>query len=229
MKLLLAILALAAATTCAAQAQVANRTPPTWGAPPADRPIALKVGTLLDGKGGIARDTVVVIAGGRIDRVGGALPPDARVYDLGNLTVTPGLIDTHVHVTYHFRHDRFVDNRLAGQDEPVPDSVLFAAENGVRLLDAGFTTVQSLGPGTAWDVSLREAWARNVLAGPRLLIAAVVPLRSAGRGRAVRGRAARDGAPAQGAERRRDQDLCLHERARRLATDIQPGATRGDL
>ena len=83
--------------------------------------------------------------------------------------MAPGLIDTHVHVTCHFSHDRFIDNRLVGQDEPVPDSVLFGVENGVRILEAGFTTVQSLGPGTPWDLPLREAWARNLVPGPRLL------------------------------------------------------------
>jgi imidazolonepropionase-like amidohydrolase len=148
---------------------VANKPPLTWELPQPKRPIALKVATLLDGKGGTLRDTVVVVSGDRIERIGGPIPQGAQVYDLAGLTVAPGLIDTHVHVTYHFSHDRFVDNRLVGQDEPVPESVLFGVENGVRILEAGFTTVQSLGPGTAWDLPLREAWARNLVPGPRLL------------------------------------------------------------
>jgi len=46
------------------------------------------------------------------------------------------LIDTHVHVTCHFSHDRFIDNRLVGQDEPVPDSVLFepCSDREIRCL-----------------------------------------------------------------------------------------------
>ena len=150
-------------------ASLANRTPLTWAAPQPEKPIALKAGTLLDGKGGMLRDTVVVVVNGKIERVGGEVPQDAVVYDLGKSTVTPGLIDTHLHVTYHFAGDHFIDNRLVGQDEPVPESVLYAVENGMRLLDAGFTTVQSLGPGTAWDLALRGAWARNIVPGPRLL------------------------------------------------------------
>ena len=148
---------------------VANKPPLTWELPQPKRPIALNVATLLDGKGGTLRDTVVVVSGDKIERIGGPVPRGAQVYDLGGLTVAPGLIDTHVHVTYHFSHDRFIDNRLVGQDEPVPNSVLFGVENGVRILEAGFTTVQSLGPGTAWDLPLRDAWARNLMPGPRLL------------------------------------------------------------
>jgi imidazolonepropionase-like amidohydrolase len=149
---------------------VANKPPLTWELPQPKRPIALKVATLLDGKGGTLRDTVVVVSGDKIERVGGPVPEGAQVYDLVGLTVAPGLIDTHVHVTYHFSHDdRFIDNRLVGQDEPVPDSVLFGVENGIRILEAGFTTVQSLGPGTAWDLPLRATWQRNLVPGPRLL------------------------------------------------------------
>jgi imidazolonepropionase-like amidohydrolase len=149
---------------------VANKPPLTWELPQPRRPIALKAATLLDGKGATLRDTVIVVSGDKIERIGGPVPEGAQVYDLAGMTVAPGLIDTHVHVTYHFSHDdRFVDNRLVGQDEPVPDSVLFGVENGVRILEAGFTTVQSLGPGTPWDLPLREAWARNLVPGPRLL------------------------------------------------------------
>ena len=149
---------------------VANKPPLTWELPQPKRPIALKVATLLDGKGGTLRDTVVVVSGDKIERIGGPVPEGAQVYDLGGLTVAPGLIDTHVHVTYHFSHE--IASSTTGSSDrtsPCPNSVLFGVENGMRILEAGFTTVQSLGPGTAWDLPLREAWARNLVPGPRLL------------------------------------------------------------
>ena len=90
---------------------VANKPPLTWELPQPKRPIALKVATLLDGKGDTLRDTVVVVSGDKIERIGGPVPQGAQVYDLGGLTVAPGLIDTHVHVTYHFSRDRFIDTR----------------------------------------------------------------------------------------------------------------------
>jgi imidazolonepropionase-like amidohydrolase len=152
-----------------AEEPVADRWPSVWGPPPVEKVIALRTSTLLDGKGGTLRDTVIVVRGGKVERIGGPVPQGAVVYDLKGLTVAPGLIDTHEHVTYHFRNGRFVDNRLVGGDEPVADSALYAAENGWEILQAGFTTIQSPGPGTAWDISLREAWARNIVPGPRML------------------------------------------------------------
>jgi imidazolonepropionase-like amidohydrolase len=84
------------------------------------------------------------------------------VEDLRGLTVLPGLIDTHVHVGWHFDDD----GRLArGGDLEV--RVLHAAENAYAMLMAGFTTVQSLGG--AEDGPLRDAFARGVLPGPRIL------------------------------------------------------------
>jgi len=126
------------------------------------RPIALKASTVLDGKGSTATNTVIVIEGGKIARVGGSLPSNVVVYDLTGLTVTPGWIDTHAHLFWHF------DNgRLAGKDEPPTRAILHAAENAALTLNAGFTTIQS--PGSPEDNDLREAIARGILPGPRIL------------------------------------------------------------
>ena len=56
---------------------VANKPPLTWELPQPNRPIALKVATLLDGKGGTLRDTVVVVSGDKIERIGGPVPQGA--------------------------------------------------------------------------------------------------------------------------------------------------------
>jgi imidazolonepropionase-like amidohydrolase len=127
-----------------------------------ERPIVLKAATVLDGKGQILRKTIIVIENGKIVRVGGESPAGALTYDLGNLTVTPGWIDTHAHIVWHF------DNgRLAGKDEPPVRAMLHAADNAIRTLNAGFTTIQS--PGSPEDKDLREAIARGILPGPRML------------------------------------------------------------
>jgi imidazolonepropionase-like amidohydrolase len=78
------------------------------------------------------------------------------------LTVTPGWIDTHAHIFWHF------DNgRLAGKDEPPVRAMLHAADNAILTLNAGFTTIQS--PGSPEDKDLRDAIARGILPGPRML------------------------------------------------------------
>jgi imidazolonepropionase-like amidohydrolase len=128
-----------------------------------DRPIVLKAATVLDGKGQVLRNTVIVVEGGKISHVGGAAPPGATTYDLTGLTVMPGWIDAHVHPTWHFD----ANGRLAGQDEPKEQTVLAGAANSWKMLAAGFTTVQSLG--SPLDKDLRDAIDLFGLPGPRIL------------------------------------------------------------
>jgi imidazolonepropionase-like amidohydrolase len=126
-----------------------------------DRAIILKASTVLDGKGQIIHDTVIVIEGSKISRIGGEVPAGAITYDLTGLTVTPGWIDTHSHILWHF------DNgRLAGKNEPPLQAMLHAVDNAVRTLNAGFTTIQS--PGAPDDKYLRDAIARGVIPGPQI-------------------------------------------------------------
>src|SRR5262245_12230306 len=62
--------------------------------------IVIAVGTALDGRGGVLHDTRLVVADGKIV---GIDPKAAPIdYDLRNLTVSPGWIDTHVHLNWHF-------------------------------------------------------------------------------------------------------------------------------
>jgi imidazolonepropionase-like amidohydrolase len=128
-----------------------------------DRPIVLKASTVFDGKGKTLRNTIIVVEGSKITRIGGAAPANAITYDLSAFTVSPGWIDTHSHLSYHF-DDR---DRLAGGDEPAEQALLRIADNAVLTLDAGFTTVQS--PGASIDKDLRDAITRGIFPGPRLL------------------------------------------------------------
>ena len=128
-----------------------------------NRPIVLKTSTLFDGKGKTLRNTIVVVEGSKITRVGGAAPSGAITYDLTALTVSPGWIDTHSHIVNHFDNN----NRLAGSGEPASQASWHVVENAVLTLDAGFTTIQS--PGAMEDKDLRDAIARGVFPGPRIL------------------------------------------------------------
>ena len=128
-----------------------------------EQPIVLKASTVLDGRGKTIRNTIVVVEGGKIARVGGSAPKGAVTYDLTQLTVLPGWIDAHVHPTWHFD----ANGRLAGENEPKELTALAGAANSWKMLAAGFTTVQSLG--SPLDKDLRDAIDRRGLPGPRIL------------------------------------------------------------
>ena len=108
-------------------------------------------------------DRDVVLSGGQIvDIVPRGEGVGATVIDLTGLTLLPGLIDTHVHLGWHFG----TDGKLARDSDPAVRA-LHAVENGVRTLHAGVTTVQSLGG--AEDGPVRALFARGGVAGPRVL------------------------------------------------------------
>lgn len=130
-----------------------------WAQAPEE--LTIRAARIIDGRGGVSQDQVVTIRGSKIVRVG---PAEGGVtHDLGALTLLPGFIDTHVHIGWHFGPDgRYVAGR-----EPPDEAALYAAENAFVTLMAGFTTVQSVG--SPADKALRDAIARGVLPGPRLL------------------------------------------------------------
>jgi imidazolonepropionase-like amidohydrolase len=122
----------------------------------------IRVGTLIDGKGGVLRSATVVVEDGKIKSVGQAAA--GRVtYDFPQLTLLPGLIDTHVHIDTHFGKN----GKAINDGETPQESMLYAAENAYTMLINGFTTTQSIG--SRLDPDLRNAIARGILPGPRLL------------------------------------------------------------
>jgi imidazolonepropionase-like amidohydrolase len=139
--------------------------------PPSPQRIVIGANQVLDGKGHVLHDVQIVIEGGKIiaiNRLSG--PMD---YDLRGLTVLPGWIDAHVHITWIFGKD----GRNAGTEGTSQEDAYKAASNAWVTLMAGFTTVQSVGAPN--DVPLRDAIAKGVLPGPRILTA-VQPLEGKG-------------------------------------------------
>jgi imidazolonepropionase-like amidohydrolase len=123
--------------------------------------IVIAASTVLDGKGGVLQNTRIVIEGSKIVRID---PNAAPVnYDLRGLTVMPGWIDSHVHITWSFGPD----GKNAGAGGTTPYATYAAAANAWSTLMAGFTTVQSVGSPN--DLPLRDAIARGALPGPRIL------------------------------------------------------------
>ena len=145
-------------------------TPSSSQSPPAKR-IVIRADTLFDGKGNVIKNTRIVVEGGKIVAIDpNAVPVD---YDLRGLTVLPGWIDAHAHITWSFGKD----GKNVGAGETTQEAAYRSAANAWATLMAGFTTIQSVGSPT--DLPLRDALARGALAGPRLLTA-VEPLMGRG-------------------------------------------------
>ncbi|HYA96792.1 MAG TPA: amidohydrolase family protein [Methylomirabilota bacterium] len=148
---------LCVAAVCGPGQPVTSRTLP-------GKRIVIGATTVLDGKGGKLRNTRIVVEGGKIVALDAqAAPVD---YDLSGLTVLPGWIDAHVHITWSFGKDG-----KNGSGGWTPEEAAYqTASNAWVTLMAGFTTVQSVG--SPADIPLRDAIARGALPGPRILTAA---------------------------------------------------------
>lgn len=126
--------------------------------------VAIRAARMVDGLGHVVAPATVVVQSGKIVRVGPARG-NARTIDLSRYTLLPGLIDSHEHVGWHFnKAGRF---HTAGDGETPIDETLAAAGNAYTVLMAGWTTIAS--PGSPSDGPLRDAIARGVLPGPRIL------------------------------------------------------------
>jgi len=128
-----------------------------------DKPIVIQAETVLDGKGNVLHNTRIVVQGGKIARVDSKAEP--VTYDLRGMTVMPGWIDVHVHLTYHFGPN----GRAEDREETPQQAALAAASNAWLTLMGGFTTIQSVGAPA--DKPLRDMIARGKLPGPRVLTA----------------------------------------------------------
>jgi imidazolonepropionase-like amidohydrolase len=135
--------------------------------PVKNKRIVIAANTMLDGKGHVLHDMRIIVEGSQIVALVPNGDPKAGPadYDLRGLTVLPGWIDAHVHITWSFGSD----GKNAGQGGTTQEAAYAAASNAWLTLMAGFTTVQSVG--SPADVPLRDAIARGMLPGPRILTA----------------------------------------------------------
>lgn len=127
-------------------------------------PVVIQASTLFDGRGHVLHNAQIVVEQGKILRVeqDGKSKP---TYKLNGLTVMPGWIDVHDHITWHFGPNGHVEDKNETQEQ----AALAAAGNAYATLMAGFTTIQSLG--SPEDKDLRTAIAGGTLPGPRIISA----------------------------------------------------------
>lgn len=122
-------------------------TPPTA--------VVIHAARLIDGRGGEPlAPAQVLVEGDRIVAVGRSVetPAGARVIDLGGMTVLPGLIDLHTHLTD--RPGLHWEEALVRSTPP--EAALWGARNARVTLEAGVTTAREMGPTWPYvDVALR--------------------------------------------------------------------------
>lgn len=130
-------------------------------------------GQVFDGNGNTAALADVVVEDGRILEVGPGLDGDQRI-DCAGATVLPGFIDSHV----HFMADGDLDP-MAVVRTPFSLNFYLAADRMARTLRAGITTVREAGGS---DLGVKEAQARGLVAGPKMLIAIAILSQTGGHG-----------------------------------------------
>jgi len=141
--------------------------------------VAVTAARLIDVQNGhVIEHPVVVIEDERIVAVGPAgstaIPAGAQRVDLPNLTLLPGLIDMHVHLTGEATVGGF--NSLLYTDSFWP---IVGVKNAKLTLQAGFTSVRNVGSEHFDDVGLRQAIDEHFIEGPRITTAAY-PLSATG-------------------------------------------------
>src|SRR5882724_9280344 len=150
----------------------------TVAADAADQTIVLKGARLFDGKSSsLVQNGFVIVQGDKIVDVGSNLlvPAGAQVIDLGDITLAPGFMDAHTHLTLDFSGN-FNERRLKELDLNVSEQAIKATTYARATVEAGFTTVRDLGSRFVGsrefvDVALRNSINKGVIVGPRMLVA----------------------------------------------------------
>ncbi len=125
--------------------------------------LVVRAAAIIDGTGVVHTKTDVLVRGGRIAALRPAQGP--ADIDLGPRVLVPGLIDTHVHLGWYINEKQRLHRSDDGDSEQT--TTLNVIGNAQRMLQAGFTTVQSVGG--LEDKAVRDAINRGVIAGPRVL------------------------------------------------------------
>ena len=136
----------------------------------------IHAGALLDKPGQAPRGaSTLIIRGGKIEAVrDGFVTPEAagatgaKVVDLRDQFVLPGLIDSHVHI---FSDDDKMKGRLEAPNRDIEDNMVIGIDNARRTLEAGFTTIRDLGSDIRSITALRDGINGGLLTGPTIVAA----------------------------------------------------------
>ena len=133
---------------------------------------AIRAARLIDGSGAPPiNDPVVLVRGDTIMAVGTAadvsIPVGAQIIDLGDLTILPGLIDCHVHITGTPGDGG--DTQALRETEG--HGAIHGVVNAKTTLESGFTTIRNTGSNSYGDIAVRDMINAGVIPGPRIYVA----------------------------------------------------------
>ena len=154
---------------CAALSVLGLSSARAQQASPANRTL-VRAGHLVDVKTGKVSDAqTIVVVGDKIQSIGPtasiAAEPGDKVVDLGSLTVLPGLIDVHTHLTMNPDFDPYKELTSTSAKEAINGVV-----NAKTTLLAGITSVRNVGANGFVDVDLRDAVNAGQVPGPHMLV-----------------------------------------------------------
>ncbi len=130
--------------------------------------IILQPKNILDIDDGTLYESQILIEDGIIVEIGKNISKrnkDIEILELSELTIMPGLMDSHVHLTGN--------TELKGYEsigESSYLSTIYGVINAKKTLLSGFTTVRNVGAGNFADVALKQAINRNAILGPTMLV-----------------------------------------------------------
>jgi imidazolonepropionase-like amidohydrolase len=132
----------------------------------------IKGGMLIDctGKAPVANGAVLVdgdkiVRAGEESYVAQGVSGEVQVYDATGMTIMPGLIDAHVHITG--TGDPSILKRIK---ELIPHMALRTAQQAKATLDAGITTIRDAGGSYLVDVAVKQAINEGMIPGPRMYV-----------------------------------------------------------
>ncbi|WP_066550466.1 MULTISPECIES: metal-dependent hydrolase family protein [unclassified Sphingomonas] len=159
------------ATALLAGSLLATAPAAAQSAPSAAKITYIHAGQLLDRPGQAPRGaSTIIVRDGKVAEVrDGFVAPEtgAKLIDLKDKFVLPGLIDLHVHL-WGYRGDP-LQARATALNRETTDDLLYAVGNARKTIDAGFTTVRDLGGNARGIRSLRDGIARGDVAGPTIV------------------------------------------------------------
>ena len=140
-------------------------------APASAETVHITAARMVDVESGrIVAYPMITVTDGRITGIGDSrtvkMSADAKIINLGDRTLLPGLIDMHVHLTSlaeigGYRTYQYTDSFWSA----------VGVANAAKTLNAGFTTVRNVGSNDFQDVGLREAIDEGYIPGPRMVTA----------------------------------------------------------